>query len=124
MTSSGADQENVSRLILSNLFASEVPFSEKSGRSFIGASLNLTLNSRFRNHNHRKYRQKVTAVNGTVMAQYKLNCGIKPTPIPEEGDSAALSHSNMGMENRAETKLPGKKNMVTMASVFIEDESR
>ena len=40
-------------------------------------------------------------------------------------DDLSMSlQSNMGIENMAEMKLPGRKNIVTMASVFMEDESR
>lgn len=74
-------------------------------------------------HSQRKYSMKVTKVSGIVMAQYRLNCGVGFTPILFDRWST-LAHSKHGVEKRADMKLPGRKNMVTTARVFIEDESR
>jgi hypothetical protein len=37
---------------------------------------------------------------------------------------STVSQSNSGVEKRAEMKLPGRKNMVTTAAVFIDAASR
>ena len=37
---------------------------------------------------------------------------------------SGLSQSKLAVEKRAETKLPGRNTIVTIASVFIDDESR
>lgn len=61
------------------------------------------------------------SVNGIVMAQYSRNCGVGSMPIPPP---SALSQLNRSVEKSADIKLPGKKNMVTKASVFMEAASR
>lgn len=45
-------------------------------------------------------------------------------PILVQGFSLTLSQLKQLVENNAEMKLPGRKNMVTTASVFIEEASR
>lgn len=62
-------------------------------------------------------------VSGMVMTQYNRNWGSGRTPISFD-EGSTLLQSNIDVENKAETKLPGRKNIVTMASVFIESESR
>lgn len=62
-------------------------------------------------------------VSGAVMAQYKAICGVVGTLMSCLVKSTPFQ-SNRFVEKRADTKLPGKKNMVTIANVFIDDESR
>lgn len=58
-----------------------------------------------------------------VMTQYRPNWGVVLTPMDLDKRSL-LSQSKREVEKSAEMKLPGKKNMVTTARVFIEAESR
>lgn len=60
---------------------------------------------------------------GIVMAQYRLNCGVEGTPM-ESSSVLTLAQSKHGVEKSAEMKLPGRKNMVTTAKVFIDEASR
>jgi hypothetical protein len=62
-------------------------------------------------------------VSGMVTAQYNRNCGVVLIPISPPS-ACALSQSKRSVEKRAEMKLPGKKNIVTNASVFMDAASR
>lgn len=67
---------------------------------------------------------KVNTVRGIVMAQYRRNCGVEGTDMDSPLSSLAASQSKQSVEKSAEMKLPGKKSIVTNASVFIDDASR
>lgn len=67
---------------------------------------------------------KVMTVRGTVTAQYSPNCGVVPTPMLFVREVSTSSQVNKGVENNADMKLPGRKNIVTTARVFIDAASR
>ena len=62
----------------------------------------------------RYHTRNTSAVNGTVKAQYTQNLSCTTT---------ACSHFSDGTENRAAKKVAGRKAMVMIATVFMEELS-